>query len=182
MKNGRSHNHRFSSSNPHPPLRRWSWKIDDELGTAELVPEEWGWPLESEPVTAEMASLAITHRRGDIVARYFRETEAPSRHVILRLAGLLDRSKDGVEADRLSFEKRRNNHPLLLPRTHRSRLQIGHEITAMISSGASLKHAVGVVKTKYNVGRSAALAAYGLFKKQTKNNPAHRGNILRGPN
>jgi hypothetical protein len=162
MKNGRSHNHRFSSSNPHPPLRRWSWKIDDELGTAELVPEEWGWPLENEPITAEIASLAITHRRGDIVARYFRETEAPSRHVILRLAGLLDRSKDGVEADRLSFEKRRNNHPLLLARTQRSRLQIGHEITAMISSGASLKHALGVVKKIqcWKIGGSCSVRAF----------------------
>jgi hypothetical protein len=168
MKNGRSDKHRFSFSDPHPPLRRWSWKIDDELGTAELVPEEWGWPSEGDSITDTMASLAITHRRGDIIARYLRETKAPSRHVILRIAALFDRSKDGVEADRISFEKRRNNHPAFQARTRRRHLQIGHEITRMMKGGAKLKHAIGVVKSKYNVERSTALSAYEFFKKQTK--------------
>jgi hypothetical protein len=168
MKNERSHNHRFSVSNPHPPLRRWSWKIDDERGTAEVIPEEWGWPLEGESITDATASLAITHRRGDIIARYLRETESPSRHVILRIAALFDRSKDGVEADRISFEKRRNNHPVFRARTRRSHLQIGHEVARMMKGAAKLKHAIGVVKLKYNVERSTALSAYELYKKQTK--------------
>jgi hypothetical protein len=163
MKNGRSHNHRFSSSDPHPPLRRWSWKIDDKLGTADVVPEEFGWPPEGEPITDAFASLAITHRKGDIIARYLRQPE-PSRHIILRIAALFDRSKDGDEADRLSFEKRRNNHSALQARTRRSRLKIGHEITTMVNNGAKLKEALGVVKSKYNVGRSAALSAYKLYK------------------
>ena len=168
MKNGRSDKHRFSFSNPHPPLRRWIWKIDDELRTAELVPEEWGWPSEGASITDAMASLAITHRRGDIIARYLRETKAPSRHVILRIAALFDRSKDGVEADPMSFEKRRNNHLAFQARTRRSHLQIGHEITRMMMGGAKLKHAIDVVKSKYNVQKSTALFAYSLYKKRTE--------------
>jgi hypothetical protein len=165
MKNARSSINRFSLRDPNPPLRRWSWKINDQLGTAELVPEEWGWPPKGELITTEMASLAITHRRGDIVARYLRETEAPAPHVILRIAELFDRSKGGVEADRLSFEKRRNNHPLFLVRAHRSGLQIGHEIARIIGSGATCKHALSVVTAKFNIGRSTALSAYGLYRR-----------------
>jgi hypothetical protein len=154
---------RFSPGSPQEPLRRWTWKIDDDLGTAEVVPEDRGWPPEGELITDAIASLAISRRRGDIIARYLRQS-APSQHIILRIAALFDWPKDGTEADRLYFKKRQKNHPMLRQRLVRHRLQIGHEIAAMVKGGTMLKRALHAMESKYKIKRSSALSAYKLYK------------------
>jgi hypothetical protein len=163
MTKGRFRDQRFSPGNPQEPWRRWKWKIDDDLGTAEPVPEERGWPPEGELITDATASLAISHRRGDIIARYLRQP-TPSRHIVLRIAALFDWPKDGTEADRLYFVRRQKNHPMHRARLVRHRLQIGHEIAAMVKGGATLKQAVHAMESKYKVKRSSALSAYKLYK------------------
>src|SRR5436190_8098528 len=105
MNKARFRSERFSPGNPQEPLRRWTWKIDDDLGFAEVVPEERGWPPAGELISDAIASLAISRRRGDIIARYLRQP-APSRHIILRIAALLDWPRDSTEADRLYFTRR----------------------------------------------------------------------------
>src|SRR5207248_2102867 len=111
---------------------------------AEVVPEERGWPPAGELISDAIASLAISRRRGDIIARYLRQP-APSRHIILRIAALLDWPRDSTEADRLYFTRRQKNHPMLQRRLVRHRLQIGHEIAAMVKGGARLKQAVHAI-------------------------------------
>jgi hypothetical protein len=163
MNKGRFRGQRFSPGNPEEPWRRWAWKIDDRLGIAELLPQERGWPPEGELITDVTASLAISHRRGDILARYLRQP-APSRHIILRIAALFDRLKEGSEPDRLVFVMRHKGHPMLQARMRRHRLQIGHEIATMVKGGAMLKQALHAMETKYKIKRSSALSAYRLYK------------------
>jgi hypothetical protein len=162
MTKGRFRGQRFSPNNPEEPWLRWEWKIDDNLGIAEVAPKERGWPPEGELITDAIASLAISHRRGDIIARYLRQP-APSRHIILRIAALFDQLKDGTEADRLYFIRRQKNHPMLRRRLARHRLQIGHEIAAMVKGGAMLKQALHAMESKYKIKRSSALSAYKLY-------------------
>jgi hypothetical protein len=163
MKKRRFRGGRFSPGNPQEPLLSWTWKIDENLGTAEVVAKERGWPREGEPITDGMASLAISHRRGDIIARYLRQP-GPSPHIILRIAALFDWPKDGTEADRLVFVRRQKDHPTLKARMRRHRIQIGHEIAAMVKAGAMLKQALHAMESKYKIKRSSALSAYKLYK------------------
>jgi hypothetical protein len=141
---------RFSPQNPELPIRKFAWKGDERSGELELVVLERGWPAEWEEITHKEADLAITHRRRDILARYLRQPN-PARHIILRLADLLDRSAKGsAEADRLAFEGRGGNrHPVRRLQMQRAREQVGSEIRALIESGYSAKEAQLAIEEKY---------------------------------
>lgn len=154
---------RFSPKNP--PLRKWRWEGDEFLGKLKLVPEEWGWPAEGEPITDAIASLAISHRNGDTIARYLRQPN-PWRHIVLRIADLFDPAKDGVEADRLDFVKRSNKHPMAQRRTDRYHYQIGYGISRMMKSGMKFERAVRKASSEYCVKRTTAIDAYKYYKKE----------------
>jgi hypothetical protein len=154
---------RFSPGNPQQPLRKWDWRGDEFAGTLELVPVGRGWPPEGETITDAVASLAISHRGHDIIARYLRQPNR-SPHIISRIADLFDPAKDGAEADRLVFVKRRNSHPMLKRRTDRHREQVGYGISQLMDNGKTLDQAVRIIKSKYGVKRSAALDALKFYR------------------
>ena len=156
---------RFSTGNPQAPLREWDWKGDEFAGILDLVPLERGWPPEGETVTDAVASHAISLRKRDIIARYLRQPN-PAPHIILRLAGLVDPAKDGAEADRLVFVKRRNNHPMLKQRTDRWHYQIGYGISRLMENGTTFEQAVRKARREYSIKRTAAIDAYNYYRNE----------------
>jgi len=157
---------RFSPGNPQQPLREWDWDGDEFAGTLELVPLERGWPPEGEAITDAVASFAISHRKRDIIARYLRQPN-PAPHIISRIADLFDPAKDGTEADRLVFVKRRNNHPMLKQRADRYHYQIGYGISQLMQS-MPFEQAIRKARLKYGVERTAAIDAYNYYRTEQK--------------
>jgi hypothetical protein len=91
------------------PLQ-WLSKIDRE-GNVSFVAEKIGYPGPSERISDEMAALALSRRRVDIVARYLRQTPCPSLRFRLILADMLEPSDNSAEEYRLKFVRRSSGSP-----------------------------------------------------------------------
>jgi len=146
------------------------WIINEKQNHKIVEPLKRGWPAENEPVTYAWLSLAISHRKRDIIARYLRQLNAQLNDLGLsRIAGLFDSAKDGTEADRLQFTKRSNSHPVAKQRTARHRYQIGYEISQLMLGDMTYEDAVETTRLKYGLKETATKNAYAHFKKQSKN-------------